>query len=156
MSDTSVTDTALTDEERGAFVANLTEIDQEIANALKHHGNWRGFWTTTMYGLGLPSVVIGAVAAYGGIIEDNATLAGVLALVAAVLTAIIGFLAPGEKRAGHIEALVLQRELRDDIRSATAKLSKHDLTFQQAETCVEDLKGKRRRADAKIAELGIS
>ncbi|WP_242343613.1 MULTISPECIES: SLATT domain-containing protein [Anaeromyxobacter] len=85
---------------RDAIGREALRIEEDSAFSSKSHYNAGEGWASVRLWVGIPSVVIAAVAS-GSAFRDEPALAGILAAIVAGLTAVSTFLNPSEKERAH-------------------------------------------------------
>lgn len=100
-------------------IAEARRVEEDALYSAKGHFEAARRWELLNNWIGIPAAVLATcVATAAGIagLKDQATLAGVLALSSAVLTAVIGFLRPAERSATHHGAGTAFNALKNDAR----------------------------------------
>lgn len=100
---------------RPAIQSELQRIEEDCAHSGKAHFNAGDRWARYHYGLGLPAVVLSALAGTA-FLKDFGIVAGVMSAVVAILTALMTFLKPSERAAGHKGSGDQYLTLRNDAR----------------------------------------
>src|SRR6185437_15107211 len=98
-----------------AIQAELERIEEDCIHSGKAHFNAGDRWTGYHYCLGLPAVVLSAMAGTA-FFKDYATAAGVMSVVVAILTALMTFLKPSERASAHKGCGDQYLALRNDAR----------------------------------------
>lgn len=107
-----------TDSTGSALAKIKTEIErleEDCIHSGKSHFNAGARWTRYNTLIGLPSVILSALAGTA-FFKDYGAVAGVMASVAAVLTALMTFLKPAERASEHKQAGDQYLTLRNDAR----------------------------------------
>jgi hypothetical protein len=82
-----------------AIQAELQRIEEDCIHSGKGHFNAGDRWARYHYWLGIPSVVLSALAG-AAFFKDYGSIAGVMSSIVAILTSLMTFLKPSE-RAAH-------------------------------------------------------
>ena len=98
-----------------AIHAELQRIEEDCVHSGKAHFNAGIRWARYHYGLGLPSVVLSALAGLA-FFKDYPEIAGVMSGIVAILTSLITFLKPSERSASHKNSGDQYLSLRNDAR----------------------------------------
>lgn len=106
---TNITDPRLT------IGAELQRIEEDCIHSGKAHFNAGIRWSRYHYGLGIPSVVLSAVAGLA-FVKDYPETAGVMSGIVAILTSLITFLKPSERSVSHKHSGDQYLSLRNDAR----------------------------------------
>lgn len=93
----------------------LKRIEEDCIHSGKAHFNAGIRWAKFHYGLGVPSVVLSALAGLA-FFKDLPEVAGVMSGIVAILTALITFLKPSERSAAHKNSGDQYLSLRNDAR----------------------------------------
>lgn len=96
-------------------VAELLRMEEDCTHSGKAHFNAATRWTRWNYIFGIPSVGLSALAG-GAFFQDYAVAAGLMSSGVTVLTALMTFLKPSEKAAGHKSSGDQYLALRNDAR----------------------------------------
>lgn len=98
-----------------AIQAELQRIEEDCIHSGKAHFNAGDRWARYNYWIGLPSVVLSALAgtAFFG---DHGEIAGLMSSVVAILAALATFLKPSERAAAHKSSGDQYLTLRNDAR----------------------------------------
>ncbi|WP_208509609.1 SLATT domain-containing protein [Variovorax paradoxus] len=100
---------------RPAIDAELQRIEEDCIHSGKAHFNAGIRWARYHYGLGIPSVVLSALAGLA-FFKEYPEAAGVMSGVVAVLTSLITFLKPSERSVSHKNSGDQYLSLRNDAR----------------------------------------
>mgnify|MGYP001560610487 CR=1 FL=1 len=95
--------------------AEASRIEEDSLYSAKGHFEAGRVWGNAHLGLGIPTVVIAAIASASAF-KEEIVAAGVLAIAAAVLSAVSTFLNPSERSQLHHHAGVKHNSLRNRIR----------------------------------------
>jgi len=98
-----------------AIHAELQRIEEDCIHSGKAHFNAGIRWMRYHYGLGIPSVVLSALAGLA-FFKDLPEIAGVMSGSVAILTSLITFLKPSERSASHKNSGDQYLSLRNDAR----------------------------------------
>lgn len=90
-------------------------IEEDTEHSAKRHFNSCELWSKLHYGLGIPAT-IAAAAASAAVVKDAPLAAQLLALTAALLTALMTFLKPNDKALQHKNMGNQYLALRNDSR----------------------------------------
>jgi len=102
---TTIVGPELTDDEAQILFGELAAV-RKHADDWKNVGRkWWTFWTVVYFSCGILSVVASGIAGISGVAGDNATLAGWLAGVGAVLAAVVTFTRADKRRVAHLDGL---------------------------------------------------
>ena len=96
-------------------IAELQRMEEDCTHSGKAHFNAADRWTRWNYAFGIPSVGLSA-AAGAAFFQDYAVIAGAMSSAVTVLTALMTFLKPSEKAAGHKSSGDQYLSLRNDAR----------------------------------------
>lgn len=124
---------------RASLVKEAERIGEDALYSSKGHFNAADSWRRLNYGLGIPAVTMSAVAGLSAFadFDKSNVVAGILALLVAVLTAISTFLNPEEQAAAHHAAGSKFNSLKNRCRlfatTSTARVSISDLARQLRE-----------------------
>lgn len=105
----------MTENPRDKIAEELQRMEEDCDHSGRAHFNAADRWWRWNYGFGIPSVIL-STAAGGAFMKDYAIIAGSMSLTVAVLTALMTFLKPGEKSAGHKSSGDQYLALRNDSR----------------------------------------
>jgi hypothetical protein len=83
-----------------AIATELERIEEDCIHSGKAHFNAGDRWVRYHYRMGLPSVILSALAGAAFFKEYN-DIAGIMSAVVAVLTALMTFLKPSERASSH-------------------------------------------------------
>jgi len=100
---------------RSAIDAELQRIEEDCIHSGKAHFNAGIRWARYHYGLGIPSVVLSALAGLA-FFKDYPEAAGMMSGIVAILTSLITFLKPSERSASHKNSGDQYLSLRNDTR----------------------------------------
>jgi hypothetical protein len=103
------------DDPIAAIRAELLRIEEDCVHSGKAHFNAGERWARYHYWLGVPSVVLSALAG-AAFFKDYATVAGVMSAVVAILTSLMTFLKPSERASAHKGSGDQYLALRNDAR----------------------------------------
>lgn len=95
--------------------AELERIEEDCSHSGKAHFNAGARWNRYHYWLGIPSVILSAVAG-GAFMTEAPELGGAISSIVAVLTALMTFLKPAERATGHKQSGDQYLALRNDAR----------------------------------------
>ena len=95
--------------------AEASRIEEDSLYSAKGHFEAGRAWGNMHLGLGIPTVVLAAIASASAF-KEEIIAAGVLAIAASVLSAISTFLNPSERSQRHHQAGVKHNSLRNRIR----------------------------------------
>jgi hypothetical protein len=98
-----------------AIKAELLRMEEDCTHSGKAHFNAGDRWTRWNYIFGIPSVIL-STAAGAAFFKDYPVIAGSMTSVVAILTALMTFLKPSERAAGHKSAGDQYLTLRNDSR----------------------------------------
>lgn len=98
-----------------AIRAELERIEEDCIHSGKAHFNAGTRWASYNYFLGLPSVILSALAGTA-FFNDLPEVAGVMSVVVAVLTSLMTFLKPSERASAHKGSGDQYLSLRNDAR----------------------------------------
>jgi len=101
---------------REAMLGEARKLAVDVLYSEKGHFTAARSWRAWNYRLGVPAALIGAAAGAAILGDAPALIPGLLALLAAALTALITFLNPSERAAQHHRAGVDYARLRRQIR----------------------------------------
>lgn len=97
------------------IVDELRRMEEDCIHSGKAHFNAGDRWNWWNYAFGIPSAALSA-AAGGAFFNDYPTIAGAMASVVTLLTALMTFLKPAERAAEHKSAGDQYLSLRNDAR----------------------------------------
>lgn len=100
---------------RPAIDAELQRIEEDCIHSGKAHFNAGIRWARYHYTLGIPSVVLSALAGLA-FFKDYPEAAGVMSGIVAILTSLITFLKPSERSVSHKSSGDQYLSLRNDAR----------------------------------------
>lgn len=83
-----------------AIQAELQRIEEDCIHSGKAHFNAGDRWACYHYGLGIPSVVLSALAG-AAFFKDHGDIAGIMSAIVAILTSLMTFLKPSERASAH-------------------------------------------------------
>ena len=126
-------------------LAELTQLANDVMWTEKGHFASAGALRGTRLTVGILATVAGATAA-ASIVSDHATLAGVLALIGAMLSGLLTFLRPEESAQQHLNAGRQLGALRVELRQAITLDSKR-LSSESMRELIRDLAVKKATAD---------
>lgn len=95
--------------------AELERIEEDCVHSGKAHFNAGVRWAKYHYYLGLPSVVLSALAG-AAFFKDHGDIAGLMSATVAILTSLMTFLKPSERAAAHKGSGDQYLTLRNDAR----------------------------------------
>lgn len=101
--------------EIGEYVREARRIEEDSLYSSKGHYNASEYWQNVHYWTGIPNCIIAAIAGLSAF-NGYPIAAGVLAVLAAAITATITFLNPEAKSASHNSAAVEYHALRNRAR----------------------------------------
>lgn len=100
---------------RPAIRVELERIEEDCIHSGKAHFNAGDRWARYHYWLGIPSVVLSALAG-AAFFKDYANIAGIMSAVVAILTSLMTFLKPSERASAHKGSGDQYLTLRNDVR----------------------------------------
>lgn len=100
---------------RPVIQAELQRIEEDCIHSGKAHFNAGARWARCHYFLGLPSVVLSALAG-AAFFKDYGDIAGIMSATVAILTSLMTFLKPSERAAAHKGSGDQYLTLRNDAR----------------------------------------
>jgi len=100
---------------RPVIQAELQRIEEDCIHSGKAHFNAGARWARYHYFLGLPSVVLSALAG-AAFFKDHGDIAGLMSAAVAILTSLMTFLKPLERAAAHKGSGDQYLTLRNDAR----------------------------------------
>lgn len=100
---------------KAAIEAELKRIEEDCIHSGKAHFNAGVRWARYHYWLGVPSVILSALAG-AAFFKDYGSAAGMMSSVVAVLTSLMTFLKPSERAAAHKGSGDQYLTLRNDAR----------------------------------------
>jgi hypothetical protein len=83
-----------------AIATELKRIEEDCIHSGKAHFNAGDRWVRYHYWMGIPSVVLSALAG-AAFFKEYSNLAGIMSAVVAVLTSLMTFLKPSERASAH-------------------------------------------------------
>jgi hypothetical protein len=95
--------------------AELERIEEDCIHSGKAHFNAASRWSCYHTALGLPSVILSALAG-AAFFKDYSNIAGLMSSLVAILTALMTFLKPSERAAAHKSSGDQYLALRNDAR----------------------------------------
>lgn len=98
-----------------AIRAELERIEEDCIHSGKAHFNAGDRWARYHYWLGIPSVVLSALAG-AAFFKDHGDIAGIMSAVVAILTSLMTFLKPSERASAHKGSGDQYLTLRNDVR----------------------------------------
>ncbi|SDA23411.1 hypothetical protein SAMN05216315_12057 [Nitrosospira sp. Nsp18] len=93
----------------------LKRIEEDCIHSGKSHFNASDRWTTYHYWLGVPSVVLSALAGTA-FLRDYGNIAGIMSVIVGILTSLMTFLKPSERASIHKGSGGQYLALRNDAR----------------------------------------
>jgi hypothetical protein len=102
-------------ETKPAVAAELKRIEEDCIHSGKAHFNAGIRWARYHYWLGIPSVILSAMAG-AAFFKDYSDIAGIMSAVVAILTSLMTFLKPAERAAAHKGSGDQYLTLRNDAR----------------------------------------
>lgn len=100
---------------RPVIQAELQRIEEDCIHSGKAHFNAGARWAKYHYCLGIPSVVLSALAG-AAFFKDHGDIAGVMSATVAILTSLMTFLKPSERASAHKGSGDQYLTLRNDAR----------------------------------------
>ena len=100
---------------KSAVQAELERIEEDCIHSGKAQFNAGARWAKYHYWLGLPSVVLSALAG-AAFFKDHADIAGIMSATVAILTSLMTFLKPSERASSHKSSGDQYLTLRNDAR----------------------------------------
>jgi len=100
---------------KSAIATELKRIEEDCIHSGKAHFNAGDRWGRYHYWLGVPSVILSALAG-AAFFKDYGNVAGIMSAVVAVLTSLITFLKPSERSSAHKSSGDQYLTLRNDVR----------------------------------------
>ncbi|MDZ4780728.1 MAG: SLATT domain-containing protein [Planctomycetia bacterium] len=110
-----MTATPATPDLKLALRAELERIEEDCIHSGKAHFNAGDRWARYHYWLGIPSVVLSALAG-AAFFKDYGDIAGIMSAIVAILTSLMTFLKPSERASGHKGSGDQYLTLRNDVR----------------------------------------
>lgn len=104
-----------TGDPRPVIQAELQRIEEDCIHSGKAHFNAGARWAKYHYFLGLPSVLLSALAG-AAFFKDHGDIAGFMSATVAILTSLMTFLKPSERAAAHKGSGDQYLTLRNDAR----------------------------------------
>ena len=98
-----------------AIQAELQRIEEDCIHSGKAHFNAGDRWARYHYWLGIPSVVLSALAG-AAFFKDYGDIAGIMSAIVAILTSLMTFLKPSERASAHKGSGDQYLTLRNDVR----------------------------------------
>ena len=98
-----------------AIQAELQRIEEDCIHSGKAHFNAGDRWARYHYCLGIPSVVLSALAG-AAFFKNYGDVAGIMSAIVAILTSLMTFLKPSERAAAHKGSGDQYLTLRNDAR----------------------------------------
>jgi hypothetical protein len=98
-----------------AISSELQRIEEDCIHSGKAHFNAGDRWARYHYWLGIPSVVLSALAG-AAFFKDYGDIAGIMSAVVAILTSLMTFLKPSERASTHKGSGDQYLTLRNDVR----------------------------------------
>jgi hypothetical protein len=83
-----------------AISSELQRIEEDCIHSGKAHFNAGDRWARYHYWLGIPSVVLSALAG-AAFFKDYGDIAGIMSAIVAILTSLMTFLKPSERASTH-------------------------------------------------------
>ncbi len=150
---------------KSAIEAELERIEEDCIHSGKAHFNAGDRWARYHYCLGIPSVILSALAG-AAFFKDYGGVAGVMSSIVAVLTSLMTFLKPSERAAAHKSSGDQYLTLQNDAR-VFRQIRLHHVCDEPAAIAGLDEFTKRRnelnqasaqfsRADFELARKGIN
>lgn len=102
-------------ENQEAIKAELRRIEEDCVHSGKAQFNAADRWARLNYWIGIPAVVVGAIAGVA-YLKDYPSLAALFSTSAAILTALMTFLKPAERASKHKSSGDQYLALRNDAR----------------------------------------
>jgi hypothetical protein len=97
-----------------AIQAELQRIEEDCIHSGKAHFNAGDRWARYHYWLGIPSVVLSALAG-AAFFKNYGDIAGIMSAIVAILTSLMTFLKPSERAAAHKGSGDQYLTLRNDV-----------------------------------------
>ena len=104
-----------TPDPKPAIQAELQRIEEDCVHSGKAHFNAGVRWAGYHYWLGIPSVILSALAG-AAFFKNYGDIAGVMSAIVAILTSLMTFLKPSERAAAHKGSGDQYLTLRNDAR----------------------------------------
>lgn len=104
-----------TSDTKSLIRAELQRIEEDCVHSGKAHFNAGDRWARYHYCLGIPSVVLSALAG-AAFFKSFSEIAGIMSAVVAILAALMTFLKPSERAAAHKSSGDQYLTLRNDAR----------------------------------------
>ncbi|MBW8721198.1 MAG: SLATT domain-containing protein [Polaromonas sp.] len=149
---------------RPAIRAELERIEEDCIHSGKAHFNAGDRWARYHYWLGIPSVVLSALAG-AAFFKDHGDIAGIMSAVVAILTSLMTFLKPSERASAHKGSGDQYLTLRNDARVFREVKLVYACDEQAAIASMDDFTKRRNelnqasaqfsRKDFEIARTGI-
>jgi hypothetical protein len=88
------------------IIKEAKRIEESVLHSSKGHFNAASFWGNFHIWFGIPIVILATIAGASFIskVDSNNVIGGVISLIIAVLTAVVTFLNPNERRSTHFNA----------------------------------------------------
>ena len=147
-----------------AIQAELQRIEQDCIHSGKAHFNAGDRWARYHYWLGIPSVVLSALAG-AAFFKSYGDIAGIMSAIVAILTSLMTFLKPSERAAAHKGSGDQYLTLRNDARVFREIRLAHACDEQAAIAGMDEFTKRRNelnqasaqfsRKDFEIARAGI-
>lgn len=104
--------------EKRAIEEELHRIEEDAVFSAKGHFEASAFWHKMFYWLGIPSAILSAIAGVSALskFEYHSEIAGVLAIIVAILSSVNVFLNPQQKLTAHHRAGTDYKALQNDAR----------------------------------------
>ncbi len=110
-----MTATSNSSDPRPALQLELLRIEEDCNYSGKAHFNAGVRWASYHYWLGIPSVVLSALAG-AAFFKDYGDIAGIMSAIVAILTSLMTFLKPSERASAHKGNGDQYLTLRNDVR----------------------------------------
>lgn len=147
-----------------AIQAELQRIEEDCIHSGKAHFNAGDRWARYHYWLGIPSVVLSALAG-AAFFKSYGDIAGIMSAIVAILTSLMTFLKPSERAAAHKGSGDQYLTLRNDARVFREIRLAHACDEQAAIAGMDEFTKRRNelnqasaqfsRKDFEIARAGI-
>ena len=95
--------------------AELDRIEEDCTHSGKAQYNAGGRWSRYHYWLGIPSVILSALAG-AAFLKEQGEIAAIMSAIVAILTALMTFLKPSERASSHKSSGDQYLALRNDAR----------------------------------------
>jgi hypothetical protein len=149
---------------RPAVHAELERIEEDCVHSGKAHFNAGVRWTRNHYWLGIPSVMLSALAG-AAFFKNYGDIAGTMSAIVAILTSLMTFLKPSERASSHKVSGDSYLALRNDVRVFREVKLPFCTDAQTAISGLDDLAKRRNelnqasaqfsKSDFKLARIGI-